>query len=101
MNSGLPTVGVQALAWLLTAVIPQAVDFSGVTSGFRHEIRTLFRKPDEFQYTSVGANYRSACRARYKPEFISKLGIVLEKADESGFWLELIPHSTPHMLSLK
>ena len=40
--------------------------------------------------TSVGANYRSACRARSKAEFISKLGIVLEEADESGFWLELI-----------
>ncbi len=40
--------------------------------------------------TSVGANYRAACRARSKAEFISKLGIVLEEADESGFWLELI-----------
>ena len=40
--------------------------------------------------TSVGANYRSTCRARSKAEFISKLGIVLEEADESGFWLELI-----------
>jgi len=40
--------------------------------------------------TSVGANYRSACRSRSKAEFISKLGIVLEEADESGFWLELI-----------
>ena len=40
--------------------------------------------------TSVQANYRSACRGRSKAEFISKLGIVLEEADESGFWLELI-----------
>lgn len=40
--------------------------------------------------TSVGANYRSACRGRSKREFISKLGIVLEEADESAFWLELI-----------
>ena len=40
--------------------------------------------------TSVGANYRSACRRRSKAEFIAKLGIVLEEADESGFWLELI-----------
>ena len=40
--------------------------------------------------TSVGANYRAACRARSKAEFISKLGIVLEEADESGFWLEII-----------
>jgi len=40
--------------------------------------------------TSVGANYRSACRGRSKAEFISKLGIVIEEADECGFWLELI-----------
>ncbi len=40
--------------------------------------------------TSVGANYRAACRARSKAEFISKLGIVIEEADESAYWLELI-----------
>ena len=40
--------------------------------------------------TSVGANYRSACRGRSKAEFIAKLGIVEEEADESGFWMELI-----------
>jgi four helix bundle protein len=39
---------------------------------------------------SVGANYRSACRARSRPDMISKLGIVEEEADESGYWLELI-----------
>ncbi len=40
--------------------------------------------------TSVGANYRAACRDRSKAEFNSKLHIVLEEADESTFWLELI-----------
>jgi len=40
--------------------------------------------------TSVAANYRAVCRARSKPDFISKLGVVLEEADESLFWLELI-----------
>ncbi len=40
--------------------------------------------------TSVGANYRSACRGRSKAEFIAKLGIVEEEADESEFWLELL-----------
>ncbi|MGQ0763768.1 MAG: four helix bundle protein [Acidobacteriota bacterium] len=40
--------------------------------------------------TSVGANYRAACRARSKAEFIAKIGIVEEEADESGFWMELI-----------
>ena len=43
--------------------------------------------------TSVGANYRAACRARSKAEFISKLGIALEEADESAFWMELIIES--------
>ena len=40
--------------------------------------------------TSVAANYRSACRGRSRAEFIAKLGIVLEEADESLLWLELI-----------
>ena len=40
--------------------------------------------------TSVGANYRAACRARSKAEFIAKLGIVLEEADESLYWLEIL-----------
>jgi len=40
--------------------------------------------------TSVGANYRAVCRARSNAEFISKLGIVIEEADESAFWLEII-----------
>ncbi|GBE27652.1 hypothetical protein BMS3Bbin03_01581 [bacterium BMS3Bbin03] len=40
--------------------------------------------------TSVGANYRAACRGRSKAEFGAKLHIVLEEADESVFWLELI-----------
>ena len=39
---------------------------------------------------SVGANYRSACRAKSKADFISKLGTVLEEADESGYWIELL-----------
>lgn len=40
--------------------------------------------------TSVGANYRAACRGRSTAEFIAKIGIVEEEADESAFWLELI-----------
>jgi four helix bundle protein len=43
--------------------------------------------------TSIGANYRAALRARSKAEFISKLGIVIEEADESEFWMELIIES--------
>jgi four helix bundle protein len=40
--------------------------------------------------TSVGANYRAACRARSKADFIAKLGIVLEETDESLYWLEIL-----------
>lgn len=40
--------------------------------------------------TSVGSNYRSACRARSKADFISKIGLVLEETDETLYWLELI-----------
>jgi four helix bundle protein len=40
--------------------------------------------------TSVAANYRAACRGRSRSEFVAKLGIVEEEADESAFWLELI-----------
>ena len=39
--------------------------------------------------TSVGANYRAACRARSRRDFIAKMGIVEEEADESDYWLEL------------
>ena len=40
--------------------------------------------------TSVGSNYRASCRARSSKEFYSKLSIVIEEADESMFWLELL-----------
>ena len=40
--------------------------------------------------TSIGANYRAACRARSNAEFHSKISIVIEEADETMFWLELL-----------
>jgi four helix bundle protein len=43
--------------------------------------------------TSVAANYRAACRARSKAEFISRLGVVEEEGDESALWLGLIMES--------
>jgi len=43
--------------------------------------------------TSVGANYRSACRARSRAEFAAKLGVAVEEADESLYWLELVRDS--------
>lgn len=43
--------------------------------------------------TSVAANYRAVCRARSDKEFIAKMGIVIEEADETLFWLEMIDES--------
>jgi four helix bundle protein len=40
--------------------------------------------------TSVAANYRAACRGRSKTEFIAKIGVAEEEADETALWLELI-----------
>jgi len=40
--------------------------------------------------TSVGSNYRAACRGRSKADFVSKLGIVLEETDETLYWFELV-----------
>jgi four helix bundle protein len=40
--------------------------------------------------TSIGANYRAACRSRSRAEFAAKLGIVAEEADETVYWLELL-----------
>ena len=40
--------------------------------------------------TSVGANYRASCRAKSQADFIAKMGIVEEEADESMYWMELL-----------
>ena len=40
--------------------------------------------------TAVGANYRATCRSRSKAEFVARIGVVEEEADESAYWLELI-----------
>ncbi len=62
----------------LCAGLPQVIET-------RHAIGQVIRSA-----SSVAANYRSACRGKSKPDFISKLGIVVEEADESGFWLEML-----------
>jgi four helix bundle protein len=40
--------------------------------------------------TGVAANYRAACRSRSKAEWVAKIGIVVEEADEAVFWLEML-----------
>jgi four helix bundle protein len=42
---------------------------------------------------SVGSNYRASCRAKSQPDFIAKMGIVEEEADESIYWMELLVES--------
>lgn len=51
--------------------------------------------------TSVAANYRAVCRARSRKDFVNKLGVVIEEADESAFWLEIIAEGgilKPHLV---
>ena len=43
--------------------------------------------------SSVAANYRAACRGRSHAEFLAKIGLVEEEADESTFWLDIIPET--------
>src|SRR5216684_6114085 len=43
--------------------------------------------------TSVAANYRAVCRARSRAEFLAKIGVVVEEADEAVLWLELMTES--------
>jgi len=43
--------------------------------------------------TGVAANYRAVCRARSRAEFVAKIGMVVEEADETVFWLELLVES--------
>jgi four helix bundle protein len=88
-----------------TPVTQQLPDLKQRTKQFALRIIRLYRNlpaTDEAKIlgkqllrsgTSVGANYRAACRARSKAEFIAKLGIVLEEADETVFWLELLVES--------
>jgi four helix bundle protein len=53
--------------------------------------------------TGVASNHRSACRARSRREFIAKLGVVLDEADESELWLEALIHCelAPDVLPVK
>lgn len=80
----------------------QATELKSRTKQFAIRVVKLFRalpKSDEARIigkqvlrsgTSVAANYRAACRARSKAEFIAKIGVVVEEADETVFWLELL-----------
>ena len=67
---------------------PDTIRFcSKLGGGTEYEIikRQLIRAA-----SSVGANYRAACRARSLREFIAKIGVVVEESDEVHYWLELL-----------
>lgn len=80
----------------------QAEQLKARAKRFALNILNLFRalpKTDEARIvgrqmlksaTSVAANYRAVCRARSKAEFIAKIGVVVEEADETVFWLEMV-----------
>lgn len=59
----------------------------------RTEEVTIMKRQLLRSATSVGANYRAACRARSSAEFYSKISIVIEEADETLYWLELLEES--------
>ena len=65
--------------------VPKLIDVLPRTAAGRAISNQLVRAA-----TSVGAKYRSACRARSRAEFAAKLGIAVEEADESLYWLELV-----------
>ncbi len=83
-------------------MVSKAEELRQRTKRFALRIFKLFRslpKSDEARLlgrqvlrsgTSVAANYRAACRARSKAEFVSKIGTVIEEADETVFWLDLL-----------
>jgi four helix bundle protein len=65
-----------------------------IASGLpRNEVGSVLAKQFVRSGTSVGANYRSACRAKSDTDMIAKLAIVEEEADECQYWLELLAES--------
>ena len=68
-----------------------AINVIGFTKSLDKSLENIvFIKQMIRSSTSVAANYRASCRARSEAEFYSKLSIVLEEADETLFWLEMI-----------
>ena len=86
----------------ITCEIMNSEDLKKRTKAFAIQIvRFVESLPDNKTYTvlgnqllrsgtSVGANYRAACRAKSRAHFISKLGDVEEEADESIYWMEIL-----------
>ena len=87
---------------MVDTALDKALNLQERTKGFALRIIRMFRllpKTQDAQVigkqvlhsgTAAAANYRAACRARSKTEFIAKIGIVVEEMDETLFWLELL-----------
>jgi four helix bundle protein len=87
---------------IVTGSLAKATELKRRTKKFAIRIVNLFRSlphsPDAQTLgkqllrsdTSVAANYRAVCRSRSKVEFIARMGVVVEEADETIFWLELL-----------
>ncbi|MCX6998759.1 MAG: four helix bundle protein [Candidatus Sumerlaeota bacterium] len=87
---------------MVDTALNRALNLQERTKGFALRVIRMYRmlpKTDEARIigkqvlrsgTSIGANYRAACRARSKSEFSAKMSIVVEEMDETIFWLELL-----------
>jgi four helix bundle protein len=85
-----------------TGTLRRAVDLQGRTKAFALRVLKMFRAlPKEEaarilgrqmfrSATSVAANCRATCRTRSRREFVARIGVVVEEADETAFWLEFI-----------
>lgn len=94
--------GIESLGPNYTGSLKKADELRQRTKKFAIRIVNLFRSlprsPDAQTLgkqilrsgTSAAANYRAVCRSRSKAEFISKMGVVVEEADETVFWLEIL-----------
>ena len=90
------------MAWVVTEFYMSAEELKQMTKRFGLEVIKLVESLTKTRTadvigrqllragTSVGANYRAACRGRSTADFISKAGIVIEEADESIYWMELL-----------
>ena len=68
-----------------------ALEIIRVVEGLpRTEVSQILGRQILRSATSVGANYRSACRARSRADFIARVAIAEEEADETQYWLELL-----------
>jgi four helix bundle protein len=98
-------LGNRVIGILRLDVTTQPEQLRDRTKAFALQVIRLFRslpfKPDAQVLgkqllrcgTSVAANYRSVCRSRSKAEFVARMGIVVEEADEAVLWLELLGES--------